>query len=135
MEFKAKRKKDIHLDITPIVDTVFNLMLFFALSLNFAASPASLLLKLPEVDSRSYPLEAGMPEIAVSESGDILVNRRAIPLDDLQRHLLALRETYLSDRIIIQADMRVDHGTVVTIMDICQTSGFRAISIAVHPKK
>jgi biopolymer transport protein ExbD len=134
MEFKAKRKKDIHLDITPIVDTVFNLLIFFAVTLNFTTSPASLLLKLPEVDSRKYPLEASLPAISVSDRGDIRLNDQTIPLEELPSRLNALHAARSSGKILIRADARVDHGTVVTVMDMCQSSGFHAISIAAHPR-
>jgi len=39
MQFSERTKTDASLDITPIVDTVFNLLIFFALSLNFIITP------------------------------------------------------------------------------------------------
>jgi biopolymer transport protein ExbD len=133
MEFKSRRKKDVHLDITPVVDTVFNLMLFFAVSLNFASTPAALTIRLPEIDSQAYPADASLPAIVISDAGEIRLNHQPVPLRDLASHLLHLHDTRTSDHILIQADARAMHGTVVTVMDICQSSGFQAISIAAHP--
>ena len=75
MQFKEKRKKNIQLDITPIVDMVFNLLIFFALSLNFTAA-ASINLVLP---STSLPAPAPQgPVIQIDKNLEIAVDRAVI---------------------------------------------------------
>ncbi len=130
MQFKEKRKKNIHLDITPLVDTVFNLLIFFALSLNFT-SATSLNINLPEVGSPSKASLADKASIEITKDGEIYFNRQKTTLAGLQallKHEKSIKNA--KKDIVIQADENVTHGIVVTIMDICKKNGFNHISIA-----
>ena len=135
MEFKKKRKKDIHLDITPIVDTVFNLLIFFALSLNFTFT-SSLNIKLPRVSSKEITGETGQVTVQITKKGDIFLNQLKVNNDSLSEMLQQTKTKMpFCNNIVIQADERVIHGKVVHIMDICKKAGFNKISIAAYLEK
>lgn len=134
MKFKEKRKKDIHLDITPIVDTVFNLLIFFALSLNFTFTTA-LHINLPEISSKDTFKETTQTIIQITTEGDILLNQLKIHTNSLYNRLQLIKSKSPLSTMIIQADESVPHGKVVHIMDMCKKAGFSKISIAAHLKK
>lgn len=127
MQFKEKRKKNIQLDITPIVDMVFNLLIFFALSINFSAA-ASINLVLPKT---SLPSRAPqVPVIQINKSLDIAVDRTAIAYAELPEAVAVLFRQSVDPAIIIMADETVSHGFVVSVMGICRQAGFEKISIS-----
>ncbi len=129
MNFKENKKKEIHLDITPIVDTVFNLLIFFALSLNFT-SQSSIDINLPKLDT--LPAGPAPREIIISISAQkkIFLNQQKTASADLAAALKKLGPQAAHNSIIIQADERVDHGTVVAVMGRCKQAGFKKIAIA-----
>ena len=127
MQFKEKRKKNIQLDITPIVDMVFNLLIFFALSINFTAA-ASINLVLPKT---SLPSPAPqVPVIQISKNLDITLDRTAIAFARLPEAVVVLYRQAAYPAIIIMADESVNHGFVVSVMDMCRQAGFEKISIS-----
>jgi len=128
MQFKEKRKKNIQLDITPIVDMVFNLLIFFALSINFTAA-ASINLVLPKT-SLPAPAPQQVPVIQIDKSLNIAVDRTAINYAGLPDTVAALYAQSVHRSIIIMADETVHHGFVVSVMDICRQAGFEKISIS-----
>ncbi len=130
MEFKAKQKKGIHLDITPVVDTVFNLLIFFALSFNFTA-PTAFNIHLPNVASPEKPEAVSPVVIHIPHDGSLYVNNNPLDSpDELSRFLTHKTAPSAHTSVIIHADKRVPHGTVIQVMDICKTAGFHKLSIA-----
>jgi biopolymer transport protein ExbD len=127
MQFKEKRKKNVQLDITPIVDMVFNLLIFFALSINFTAA-ASINLVLPKT---SFPDPAPLvPVIQINKNHEIAVDRIVIAYEALPQAVETLYRYSGDPAIIIMADETVRHGFVVSVMDICRQAGFEKISIS-----
>jgi len=132
MEFKKKQRKNIHLDITPIVDTVFNLLIFFALSLNFI-TPASMHINLPKASTPQAPIKTTQIRIQVTQDAGLYLNKKKLPgFPELYGELKKIHSQLPAGTIVLEADEAVDHGTVVRVMDTCKTSGFDKISIAVQ---
>ena len=133
MEFKKKRKKDILIDITPLVDTVFILLIFFALSLNFTKN-TSLNIELPEITSKKTPPQ--YEKIIVNITKDEIVYLNSKPVDNINilKEKLQKLQKIKKTRLIIEADLNVRHGKIVEIMDTCKTSGINNIAIAAHLK-
>jgi biopolymer transport protein ExbD len=133
MEFKKKRKKDIHIDITPLVDTVFILLIFFALSLNFTKNTA-LDIELPEITSKKPYSQDNKIIINITKDEIIYLNDK--PVDNINnlKKMLSKLQTLKKHGLIIEADINVRHGKIVEIMDICKTSGINNIAIAAHIK-
>ncbi len=116
------------LDITPIVDMVFNLLIFFAVSLNFAATSGGINVKLPEA-STAEPIRAEQFTINLTKDGKTYLNDRPVTLNELKRELSANQDK--QRLVIILADNKVHNGRVVQTMDIIKTSGFNKLAIAV----
>lgn len=134
MEFKPRRKKDVHLDITPLVDTVFNLLIFFALSMNFTASSA---LQIETAETTAAPRQ-DLPtahHIGIAENGALYLNRSAVSLAALQDRLQTLHAGDPARPVVVQADRRTPHEAVVRVLDLCQSLGFHNLSIAAACKK
>lgn len=137
-----KTKGSSFIDFTPIVDTVFNLIIFFAVSLNFIGTPA-IKLRLPKASMKESVREIKEIRIFITKDkerdgytyGTFHVNDRAISFEDLEK-LVNQRAAADPDTIlIIQADERVSQGEVVKVMDIAKNAGIDKIAIATRPKE
>ena len=124
---KLLEDNDLSLDLTPIVDVVFNLLIFFALSLNFSQITSSINIKLPKAASSEVVTDKQIV-VSIEKGNKIYINDKKLFLDQVP--------TYLSDEdkskiIVLKADKTIDHGFVVQVMDIIKRSGFSRIGIAV----
>jgi biopolymer transport protein ExbD len=116
-------------DLTPIVDTVFNLLIFFALSLNFAATSGGINVKLPRAQTVE-PVKAEQLTVNLTKDGKLYLNDKLITLDKLND---TLKHNQKKDSlVVIRADSSVEHGRVVEVMDIARTNGFSRLAIAVE---
>ncbi len=116
------------LDLTPVVDVVFNLLIFFALSLNFAATSGGINVKLPSASS-AEPVKTEQLTINLTQAGQVYYNDKEIKIDDLSSKLESIEDK--DSIVIIRADNTVPHGQVVEVMDIVKTEGFSKLAIAV----
>lgn len=116
------------LDLTPIVDVVFNLLIFFALSLNFAATSGGINVKLPSASS-AEPVKSEQLTINLTQAGQVYYNDKEINIDELPAKLQSIEDK--ESIVIIRADNNVPHGQVVEVMDIVKSEGFSKLAIAV----
>ena len=116
------------LDLTPVVDVVFNLLIFFALSLNFAATSGGINVKLPSASS-AEPVKSEQLTINLTQAGKVYYNDKEINIDDLAPKLEGIEDK--NSIVIIRADNSVPHGQVVEVMDIVKSEGFSKLAIAV----
>ena len=133
MNFRPPVKKSgISLDITPLVDTVFNLMIFFALSMNFIASPG-FKVKLPSA-SQAVPIqERKNLEVLISASGKIYIENREVR--DIENEMKKMFKTGKYRAVVIKADRNTPHGKVVRVLDAARSAGFRVLAIATRQRK
>jgi|GEM_PF-844299 len=144
MNFRTPKNKEntSSIDFTPIVDTVFNLIIFFALSLNFIGMPA-IKLKLPQASTKEGIKEKNEFRVFVTKAyqkdgytyGNFLVENNQLSLEDIEK---AVYQRFANNKdlvVIIQADESVSQGEVVKIMDIAKKVGVEKIAIATRPKK
>jgi len=132
MNFKSKKinNKGVGsaLDLTPVVDVVFNLLIFFALSLNFAAASRGINVKLPSASSAKI-IRSDQVTVNLTKEGHTFLDDKKITLEQLGPMLKEKADK--KSLIIIRADSDVEHGKVVRIMDIIKSQDLNRIAIAV----
>ena len=130
MKFKpVKRSKSGGgLDLTPIVDVVFNLLIFFAVTLSFAATSGGINVKLPTASSAD-PVETEEITVNMTEDGKLFYNDQSVDIEGLAAKLKEVKNK--ESVIIIRADNTVPHGKVVQVMDTVKSEGLSKIAIAV----
>lgn len=119
------------IDLAPIVDVVFNLLIFFALTLNFAIS-SGIKVNLPKATGEIVEIKD--VNIHISKDGKVYFN------DVLMRSANSLKREFQKipnkdTLVIIRADSEAMHGPVVSTMDLAKTQGFSKIAIGVEPKR
>ncbi len=134
MNFREQTRTDVHLDITPIVDTVFNLLIFFALSLNFIITPG-INVNLPESITEEIIRERDELVIVMNKDNTIFIDGHNISVDQLNFLLSDAAQKNQETLVIIQADQDVSHGSVVSMMDRTKKAGLKRLAIATSSMK
>jgi biopolymer transport protein ExbD len=132
MNLRPERREDPEVNLTPLIDVVFLLLIFFMVSTTFDRE-ARLKIELPEATSEVTEAPAEVLEIAINAAGDYfideqkLVNRKPETLKKAIQQTLGERR----DRpVIIRADGRTPHQSVVTVMDTASQLGLLELSLA-----
>ncbi len=134
MRFRNKTRNDSsYIDIAPFLDTVFNLLIFFALSLNFISTPG-IQVNLPRSTAQEIVREDKDLRVVISATNQIFLNERQIEIKDLGSRFREAAQKNRQTQILIQADEQVAHGTVVRVMDLARTVGLHRLAIITQPK-
>lgn len=120
------------INITPLIDVVFLLLIFFMVTTTFSRE-TRLLVNLPEADAEASEAETTQIEIIVSQDGSYTINGRGLINSRIETLMRGLELESGGDRslpILLIADAEATHQSVVTAMDGIGQSGFTRLSIA-----
>ncbi len=132
MEFiKRRNQRRVSLDIHPLIDVVFLLLIFFMVTTTFSERPG-MKLELPASETAS---SQSMQELTIVLTYDqrVFFQGREIELANLSNLLEKALKRSSEKMVIISADQRVEYGKVVAVMDIAKKSGARGLTIATRP--
>lgn len=119
-------------ELTPLIDVVFLLLIFFMVSTTFIRE-TQLKIDLPEASGELQEIEEGFIEITVNQQGEYSVNDRVLVNSELNTLIRAftelLQERSSTTRLIVTADARASHQSVVRAMDAAGKVGLTRISI------
>lgn len=116
------------LDMTPLIDCVFNLLIFFLLTSSFIFQPG-IKINLPKAVTSEVIQERSIV-ITIIKEDQIYFNEKLIPLSELKEKLSAVSRQ--NKPILIKADRTVSLGQVVNIWDLCRDAGVLQINIATN---
>jgi len=129
-----RKKEEQHLDLTPMIDVVFQLLIFFMVTAVFAITPG-LDIKLPEAEEATAPEKENL-FIVVDQDGNMKLNHKTVTFATLKDEIQAKRKILdNTTMIIIQGDERATHGQIVQIMDIARQVGVVDQVIATEPQR
>jgi len=134
MQIKFNRKKkQIRNDLTPMIDIIFQLILFF-MAASTLAKTQSIKVKLPETTtSISSTTENQVIDITVDEDGSIYLDGNFVSLVQLKEGRVF--ENYVPGAngenmpVNLEAHQNVDYGTVITVMDALRKNGYTNINL------
>jgi len=122
-----KGKADELFNFTPMIDVVFNLLLFFMVASNFADAEQKIDLNLPQA-SEAQPLTKEPVEISINinQQGQYFTGKRELTLAELEAFLQqSAINNPNNQRVIIRADKRVQFDHVVAATNACEKAGLR----------
>jgi biopolymer transport protein ExbD/biopolymer transport protein TolR len=134
MSFLRKPDEEPRIDLTPMVDVVFLLLIFFMISTTFVESPG-ISIKLPESSAETIEREPKEVKVYLSREGDIYHRDRKITLDDFKALLAEHQSDAEETTVLLLADQESRHGKVVTLMDLARDAGFVKLAIATEQRK
>jgi len=123
-----EEEEDAAIDMTPMLDIVFIMLIFFIVTTVFVKE-AGIEVNKPEASESFMPKNANI-FIAITEDGDVWLDKRQVDADSVRANVERLLAEQPTDYVIIQADEKAKHGLVVEIMDQVKDAGIDKISIA-----
>ncbi len=136
MRFKRGRLKlevGEYLDLAPLIDIVFLLLIFFLLTWNFLAqSQAGIKVNLPKAVTSEAVAEESLI-ISITGENLIYLNDKIVTSKELASKLEGLSSKKKS--LLIKADRRASLGRVVEVWDICRNAGISQVNIATTQTK
>lgn len=132
--FRRARKPRAAFDMTPFLDVVFLLNIFFMLTATFAPR-AAMDVDLPRASSAAVVQEQKDLVLTVDRHDRVRVGERE--LDSAAQTELFLAEAGKGERmdVVVLADRLSSHGAVVAVMDRARKAGLKRFSIAVDPRE
>lgn len=131
MKFKRQRVDDGGVNLTPLIDVVFLLLIFFMVSTTFTKE-SRLNLELPSAQGETSLQENVVLEVVVDASGHYRVNERALALHTVEALMKAMADAAQDNSdipVIITADAKSPHQSVITAMDAAGRLGFAKLSL------
>lgn len=132
MNLRPQPKEELELNITPLIDVVFLLLIFFMVSTTFERE-SEIKITLPKVSQEGGETESQAVHVAIDANERIYIDER--PLEDARlatlRAAIAASGQALEDpAVVIEADAGVSHEAVVRVMDAARQSGLVKITFA-----
>ena len=132
MKFQRNLKAEATVDITPLIDVVFILLLFFMVTTSFDRD-TNLLINLPAANGQSVTEAPFQIDIQIDSSGTYAINGNTLPDTAVETVISSIEVLAAGDTTIpvtISADASTTHQSVVTVLDAVARLGFSRINIA-----
>lgn len=137
MNFTRAEEDRLDVNLTPLIDVVFLLLIFFMVTTTFNQQ-AELRVDLPEASAEEQALDVIPIEITIDPSGAYFVNGQSLVKNNAKVLLQSLQKIVAGDKeksVIIRADATTPHQAVVTAMDTVSRAGVSKLSIATSKPK
>jgi biopolymer transport protein ExbD len=134
MGFVRKKREAPRVDLTPMVDVVFLLLIFFMISTTFVETPG-INVKLPQSSAQTITKAPEEVKVYISKEGNIYFKDRQVSLEELQALLRGFGKKGAETTFLLLADKDAHHGRVVQVMDIARDAGFPKLAIATEHRK
>jgi biopolymer transport protein ExbD len=129
VRFAVGRRPDPVIDISPLIDIVFQLVLFFMVSTTFVTSPG-IQVDLPRSSAQTVLSDDKDIQVFVTNDGAVYVDEQPVTAAELRRKFLDAARSNPNTMVVIKADEGVSHGRVVAVMDQAQAQGLTRLAIA-----
>lgn len=137
MNFRPKyrrKNKDMFLELTPLIDVVFLLLIFFMVSTTFVDINTGINITLPESAVKELPEEREII-VSITKENNIYINRRRVSNENFETELSKKLKELKKYNVIIKADKGLNYGIIVDIMSKAKDAGALELDIATDGKK
>lgn len=115
-------------DLTPLIDIVFQLLIFFLLTATFQNNPA-FNVKLPKAKNREVTEEPKAVVVVLTAEGQFEIENKPVDLRELEMRLCAAAQADSETGLSIKADRATQHQYVVQVMDVAKGCGLERLAI------
>jgi biopolymer transport protein ExbD len=129
---RAKAEEDTAIDMTPMLDIVFIMLIFFIVTATFVKE-SGIDVTRPDAETAVKQSRVGIL-IAINEHNEVWINRREVDLAAVRANVEKLHAENPQGGAVIQADKQAQTGILVEIMDQVRLAGVGSISIAAEER-
>lgn len=134
MRLRRREIKKARIEIIPMIDTIFFLLVFFMISTLSMARYSGLPVNLPRAATgQQSPNES--TAVTIKPDGSVAIDKQDVPRAQVGAILKARLATNPDLLVLINADEKVEHGLVTEVMDVARQAGVARMAIAVKPKE
>ncbi|MCK4994319.1 MAG: biopolymer transporter ExbD [Candidatus Omnitrophica bacterium] len=133
MEFEGRKKVNQQLNIAPLIDMVFLLLIFFMLSSHFVDQPGIKITLPTALTAKVHPKEDIV--IFISRDNKLYLNKKELSLNDLFEDLKGAMGNSDNKSVIIKADETIDLGLAVQVMDLAKKAGAEGLIVSTKTEK
>jgi biopolymer transport protein ExbD len=133
MPLKTHIDEQPTLNLTPMIDIVFLIIIFFMVGTKFSELERNISLQVPQVSDVSTLSSA--PErkvVSIFSDGRITLNRRDLSLTELQQDLANARQQYQDLGVIVRGDASCSFQNVASVLSACRAAGIAEMGISVR---
>jgi len=118
--------------LTPMIDVILTLVIFFMVATRFTDEEQALGLKVPSVSSHTAVATAPEPKVVnVFSDGRILLGAKPVSLEELSQQLTDARGQYHKISVLVRGDRNTSHGRMTEVYDACRRAGVAEVAISV----
>lgn len=127
-------ESDLHLDFVPMVDVLFNLLIFFLLATTLHQTEREMQIALPQTRIAG-PLTAAPREIIINvdASGGIVIAGRRLTDDDLLAMLRSATAANPGQKVNLRGDRAAPYASIAHVLDLCKAAGITEPYLATVP--
>jgi len=132
MKFNNNKEKVLSIEITPLIDIVFLLVIFFVVTSKIETNQY-LTLDLPKSESFASALSDNSQNIILLESGILIINNNEFSISEIDKFMAGVAATFSKTEVIILSiESKAYHEWVISLMDGLQQLGFQNIQIKTY---
>ncbi|MGL1894538.1 MAG: biopolymer transporter ExbD [Spirochaetaceae bacterium] len=129
MKIRRRLKRTAVADMTPMIDIIFQLVIFFMISSVFNTAPG-IDIELPKGET-SQTMEITPLVITITGTEEIYINKNIVPLSGLKDSLIKYKETVddKTSNVVLKGDQNSSYGVFIEVMGILRSTGFDQINM------
>ena len=132
MKFFNNKERALSIEITPLIDIVFLLVIFFVVTSKIETNQ-HLTLDLPSTEAFSSSLINADRNIILLDTGILIVNNQEFNISKIEEVIIGIKASFdTSETIILSIESKAFHEWVITIMDELQSAGFQNLQIKTY---
>ena len=132
MKFYNNKERALSIEITPLIDIVFLLVIFFVVTSKIETNQY-LTIDLPKSESFASALSNNSQNIILLESGVLIINNQEYSMVEIDRLMAGVAATFSqSEVVVLSIESKAYHEWVISLMDGLQQLGFQNIQIKTY---
>ncbi|HEY9630704.1 MAG TPA: biopolymer transporter ExbD [Coleofasciculaceae cyanobacterium] len=118
------------INIVPMIDVIFAILTFFIMATLFMTKSEGLPVNLPNAKTANAQNQRSKITVTIDTAGQVFLDRQPTQVADLAKQVKALMGNSQQSLVVINADQKVEHGQVITVMDQLRTVEGATLGIA-----
>lgn len=133
MPLKTAPPEEPTLNLTPMIDVILTLILFFMVAAKFTEEERAMEVKVPAVSSKGTISSAPEPRIVnVYPDGRIQLGTQQVSIEELESKIAAAKSQYSKLSVLVRGDINASHGRMTEVYDACRRAGVAEVAVSVR---